>query len=173
VEALDGDGPRVRHSVNRADAELFIIRELALIDQRQFDQWLDLFAPDCLYWLPISDGDPAVEPSLIYDDKQRLQERIYRITASPPAQQPASRTLHNVSNVDVLETAAGLVQVSCNLTVFELRPGDPLQVGLGEQRVFAAKAEYHLMPEPECRIKLKKVWLLDRDEPLYNLTFLF
>jgi p-cumate 2,3-dioxygenase subunit beta len=173
VEALDGYRRSTRHGVNRAEAELFIVRELALIDQRRFDEWLDLFTPDCLYWLPISEGDPAVEPSLIYDDKQRLLERIYRITVAPPAQQPASRTMHNVSNVDFQETATDLVKVSCNLMVFELRPGDSLQVGLGEQRVFAARAEYHLVPEPECRIKLKKVWLLNRDEPLYNLTFLF
>lgn len=159
--------------MTREDAELFIIRELRLIDDRRFEEWLALFTPDCLYWLPITDGDPAVEPSLIYDDKQRLEERIFRLTASPPAQQPASRTVHNVSNVDLVEVGSDLVQVACNLTVFELRPGDPLQVGLAEQRVFAARAEYHLVPQPECRIKLKKVWLLNRDEPLYNLTFLF
>jgi len=162
-----------RTGVNRADAELFIIRELRLIDERRFDEWLALFTPDCLYWLPISDGDPAIEPSLIYDDHQRLQERIYRIAVAPPAQQPASRTLHNLSNVDVMEPGPDLVRVTCNLTVFELRPGDPLQVGLAIQRVFAARAEYHLVSRSEFHIKLKKVWLLNRDEPLYNLTFLF
>ncbi|HVA23556.1 MAG TPA: aromatic-ring-hydroxylating dioxygenase subunit beta [Chloroflexota bacterium] len=159
--------------MTRAEAELFIIRELRLIDERRFDDWLALFAPDCLYWLPIVEGDPAVEPSLVYDDLQRLKERIFRITASPPAQEPGSRTLHNVSNVDVVEAGEGGVTVLCNLTVFELRPGDPIQVGLAVQRVFAANAEYHLVNGPGWRIQLRKVWLLNRDEPLYNLTFLF
>lgn len=159
--------------MNRADAELFIVRELRLLDERRFEEWLALFTPDCLYWLPISDGDPAVEPSLVYDDNQRMHERVYRVTAAPPAQSPASRTVHNVSNVDVLEAGPELVKVACNLTVFELRPGDPSQVGLATQRVFAGRGEYHLVPEPECRIRLKKVWLLNRDEPLYNVTFLF
>ena len=159
--------------MTRDEAELLIIRELRLIDERRFDQWLALFTPDCLYWLPIVEADPALEPSLIYDDLKRLKERIYRITASPPAQEPASRTLHTVSNVDVVEGGEGGVRVLCNLTVFELRPGDPIQVGLAVQRVFAANAEYQLVDGPQWRIRLKKVWLLNRDEPLYNLTFLF
>jgi len=159
--------------MTRAEAELFIIRELRLIDERRFDEWLALFTPDCLYWLPIVEADPALEPSLVYDDLKRLKERVYRITASPPAQQPGSRTLHNVSNVDVVEAGEDGGRVLCNLTVFELRPGDPIQVGLAVQRVFAANAEYHLVDGPQWRIRLKKVWLLNRDEPLYNLTFLF
>jgi len=159
--------------MTRAEAELFIIRELRFIDERHFDDWLALFTPDCLYWLPIIESDPAVEPSLIYDDRKRLEERIFRLTAFPPAQEPGSRTVHNVSNVDVLEATGSQLTALCNLTVFELRPGDPVQVGLADQRVFAAKAEYHLVGGPDWHIRLKKVWLLNRNEPLYNLTFLF
>jgi len=156
--------------MTREEAEEFLIAEARLIDERRFDEWLRLFAPDCLYWLPITDGDPEREPSLIYDDRARLQERVYRITETfAPAQAPASRTLHNVSNVAVHDQN-GTTEVLCNLTIFEFRPGDPSQVGLGVQRVFAARAEYLL---EGGLIKRKKVWLLDRDAPHYNLTFIF
>ena len=131
MEAVHGRQPyhqrragMTRAGMTRAGAELFIVRELRLIDERRFDEWLALFTPDCLYWLPIVEGDPAVEPSLVYDDFKRLKERLYRITASPPAQAPGSRTLHNVSNVDVVE-AGDMTRVACNLTVFELRPAIP------------------------------------------------
>lgn len=150
------------------EAERFLIRECRLIDERRFDEWLTLFTLDCRYWLPISDGDPDVEPSLIYDDYTRMKERVFRLmNTHAPSQEPPSRTLHNVSNVEVQDST----RVLANLTIFEFRPGDPSQVGLGVQRVFAAKAEYVLTED--WHIKRKKVWLLDRDAPHYNLTFIF
>ena len=132
-----------------AEAEQFVIHECRLIDERRFDEWLALFAEDALYWLP------------------RLRERIFRLTETrAPSQDPPSRTLHNVSNVSVSGDVA-----RCNLTIFEYRPGDLSQVGLGRQRVFPASAEYAFTPEG--LIRLKKVWLLTRDAPQYNLTFIF
>ncbi len=155
--------------MDREEAAEFLINEARLIDERRFDEWLDLFAPDCLYWLPITDGDPDREPSLIYDDHARLRERAFRITeTSAPAQSPPARTLHNVSNVQAFQEGEA-TKVLCNQTIFEFRPGDPSQVGLGVQRVFAARVEYRL---EKGLIKLKKVWLLDRDAPHYNLTFI-
>jgi len=160
--------------ITRDEAERFLIREARLIDERQFEEWLALFTPDCLYWLPITDGDPNMEPSLIYDDFARMQERVFRITSTQaPSQSPASRTLHMISNVDVLGEAEGGVRLNANQAIFEFRPGDPSQVGLGVQRVYAASAQYLLVGGPEWRIKLKKLWLLDRDAPHYNLTFVF
>ncbi|HEY8695605.1 MAG TPA: aromatic-ring-hydroxylating dioxygenase subunit beta [Chloroflexota bacterium] len=155
--------------ISREQAELLLMEEARLIDERRFDEWLALFTPDCRYWLPITDGDPEAEPSLIYDDFTRMQERVFRLVHThPPSQEPPSRTLHNVSNVQVLDG-----KVTAHLTIFEFRPGDPSQVGLGAQRVFAGSAEYVLTGGPRWRIKLKKVWLLNRDAPHYNLTFIF
>jgi 3-phenylpropionate/cinnamic acid dioxygenase small subunit len=154
--------------VTREQAEQLVIRECRLIDERRFEEWLTLFTSDCRYWLPITDADPEVEPSLIYDDFTRMQERVYRLTNTrPPSQEPASRTLHTVSNVEVEDGG----RILANLTIFEFRPGDPSQVGLGVQRVFAGRAEYLLAEDG--RIRLKKLWLLDRDAPHYNLTFIF
>jgi benzoate/toluate 1,2-dioxygenase subunit beta len=160
----------VSTGITRDEAERLLIRECRLIDERRFDEWLALFSPDCRYWLPLTDGDPDFEPSLVYDDYIRMQERVFRLANThAPSQEPAARTLHNVSNVEVV----GEAEVTANLTIFEFRPGDPSQVGLGTQRVFAARAEYVVIGGPEWRIKLKKVWLLDRDAPHYNLTFIF
>ena len=170
MAALDGGefGSQGRCArVSPAEAEQLLIRECRLIDERRFEEWLAMFSPDCRYWLPITEGDPDVEPSLIYDDYARMQERVFRLTQTrPPSQTPSSRTLHNVSNVEVDGP-----RIRANLTIFEFRPGDPSQVGLGVQRVFAGHVEYQLAEDG--RIKLKKVWLLDRDAPHYNLTFIF
>ena len=40
------------------DQELidFVIREARLIDQQRFEEWLDLFAEDGIYWMPLEWG---------------------------------------------------------------------------------------------------------------------
>jgi benzoate/toluate 1,2-dioxygenase beta subunit len=164
-------------AMTRDEAERLLIEEARLVDDGEFDQWLALFTDDCLYWLPTIDGDPNVEPSLIYDDRTRLAERVFRITETRAhAQDPLSRTLHNVTNVAVTNVESGTAQVRCNLMVVELRPGDAFQLGIGQQRILAGRVEYLFVheaaSEPKWRIKQKKVSLIDRDQPLYNLTFI-
>ena len=79
--------------MTRAEAEALLYREARLLDERRFDEWLAMFANDCLYWIPTAEEDPATEPSLIYDDRARLVERVYRLTETKAyAQRPRSRT---------------------------------------------------------------------------------
>ncbi|MDB5729140.1 MAG: Small subunit naph/bph dioxygenase [Noviherbaspirillum sp.] len=162
--------------MTREEAEVFLIEEARLLDENQFQQWLELFTDDCLYWLPTVDGDPDFEPSLIYDDHARLEERVYRITRTRAhAQDPVSRTLHNIANVAVADADEGQVRVHCNLMLIELRPGDLSQLGLGQQRMLAGRAEYLLTRTGDgngWRIRQKKVNLINRDLPLYNITFI-
>ena len=60
------------------DQELidFVIREARLIDQHRFDEWLDLFADDGIYWMPLEWGqtDPRLTTSLMYEDKLLLHD---------------------------------------------------------------------------------------------------
>ena len=37
------------------DQELidFVVREARLIDQQRFDEWLDMYADDAFYWMPL------------------------------------------------------------------------------------------------------------------------
>lgn len=169
--------PSAAPMMNRDEAETLLIEEARLLDECHFEQWLALFADDCLYWLPTVDGDPDIEPSIIYDDHERLQERVFRITQTRAhAQDPLSRTLHNISNVAVVNAGREEVRVLCNLLVIELRPGDISQLGLGQQRMLAGRAEYLFVQGapggPRWRIKQKKVSLINRDLPLYNITFI-
>jgi 3-phenylpropionate/cinnamic acid dioxygenase small subunit len=41
-----------------SDQELidFVLREARLIDQQRFDEWLDLFSEDGIYWMPLEWG---------------------------------------------------------------------------------------------------------------------
>ena len=162
--------------LDRAAAEDLLFEEARRIDEGDLDGWLELFTEDAIYWVPSAVEDPDFEPSLIYDTRPRMEERVYRLTRTPAhAQTPASWTVRTVTNVQVLgEQADGSTAVRCNVVIHELRPGDPGQVGLGAPRTVAGACDYHLRRQADGSwlIGQKKVRLLSRELPLYNLTFL-
>jgi 3-phenylpropionate/cinnamic acid dioxygenase small subunit len=159
--------------LDRLQAEAFLFHEARLLDERRLDEWLSLFTDDGLYWLPIMDDGSELEPSIIHDDRARLEERIFRLNETRAyAQEPPSRTQHNISNVEVLEHSGPGVRVLCNLTLFEVRIGDASQPDLGRPQVLAGRCEYLLTGTDSPRIARKKVMLLTRDLPLPNLSFI-
>jgi 3-phenylpropionate/cinnamic acid dioxygenase small subunit len=169
---------QVRATLTRAEAEEFIYREARLLDTLRLEEWLTLFTDDGLYWLPIHDGeqrDAADTVSIVYDDGDRREERVYRTLHTPVLDQnPRSRTVHMVGNVEVGDVdERGDVRVLCSQFIAEMRAGGQHQVGLNQTRMFAARGEYRLRDTPGgWRISLKKLVLVDADQPLYNLTFL-
>lgn len=88
----------------------FLFHEARLIDEHRYDEWLALWTDDCLYWVPCNsdDADPARQAMIIYDNRARLDERVYRLTSGAAwAQQPRSRTRRLISNVEVREIDGG------------------------------------------------------------------
>lgn len=155
------------------DVQELLHLEARLLDEGRFDEWLDLFTDDALYWLPIAADGPR-EPSIIKDSKAGMEERVFRLTKTlAHAQNPPSRTQHDITNIEVQETADGVLEVFCNQTVHELRPGDTFHVGLATPRMFAARCRYLVVPGERWRIREKVCRLIDREYPMYNLTFLF
>lgn len=151
----------------RERVEEFLFYEAKLIDEHLYDEWLGLWTEDGLYWVPCNtdDADPARQAMIIYDNRARLGERIYRLTSGAAwAQQPRSRTRRLISNVEVRPNDGGYV-VESNCIIAELRRS--------RQDIFAARMLHTLRPVGESfQIALKKVLLLNNDEPIDNLTFL-
>jgi 3-phenylpropionate/cinnamic acid dioxygenase small subunit len=158
------------------EAQQLLVAEARMLDDRRFDEWETLFTDDGTYWLPIDpDREAAGAISIIYDDRRRLHERVYRLTQTPVLDQnPHSRTVHLVSNVEVEPGAAnGDATVRCNQLITEMRPGGPGQSGLNAPRWFAARCEYRLRRvDGAWRIVQKKVMFLNSNEPHYNLSFI-
>ncbi|WCT74353.1 aromatic-ring-hydroxylating dioxygenase subunit beta [Sphingomonas naphthae] len=83
-----------------------IYREADLLDRRQWQDWLALYAPDCTYWAPSwidedrMSADPMREISLIYyAGREGLEDRVQRITSGRSlASDPLPRTIHAISN---------------------------------------------------------------------------
>lgn len=166
--------PDVAGLVRLALAQELLHREVRLLDDGLLDQWLELFTDDARYRLPITGlGDPG-EPSIIDDTRAGMEERVFRLTKTlAHAQNPPSRTQHDVTNIEVQELADGLLEVLCHQTVHEVRRGDVFHIGLAEPRAFAARCRYVVVPGPAWRIREKTCWLLNRESPIYNLTFVF
>lgn len=163
-------------ALTRADAEAFLYREARLLDERRYDDWLKLFVADGLYWVPVEDdADPYAKVSLIHDDGLRREERVFRLLRTRAhSQDPASRTQHFVSNVEV-ENGSGDARVFSSQLIYEIRAqgGNYRHLELGEQRAIAARCEHVLRAEGgEWRIALKRMLLLNRDVPIGNLTFI-
>lgn len=159
-------------TLTTGQAQELLFLEARLLDERRFEDWLDLFSEDCLYWLPVL--DVVGEPSLIHDDRNAMEERVFRLLSTTVhAQTPVSRTQHDISNIEIENEGSGLAVIRCNQVVHEVRVGAPGQMGLGELRSVPARCTYRVIWEDGWKLKEKKCLLLQRDLPLYNLTFIF
>jgi 3-phenylpropionate/cinnamic acid dioxygenase small subunit len=154
-----------------AEVSALLFHEAELLDDRRFDEWLELFTEDAVYWIPQSpDTDPRHDVQLLLDDRRRMHERVLRLSSGfAYSQDPASRTVHLVGNVVVLSGPgdAGELVVSSVQTTTEVRRG--------RQMVYTARVRHTLVPDGDGggrRIARKEVRLANGDLPLGNVTFL-
>ena len=109
-------------SVDLRSVERFLYREARLLDDREWDEWLTLYAPGVVYWMPAWDDDdrltedPHSQISLIYyPNRDGLEDRVFRIkTERSGASTPEPRTSHTVSNVEVIEDRGDAIDVRYN-----------------------------------------------------------
>ncbi len=139
-------------------------REARLLDERRFNAWLDLYVPECLYWVPgTPGGDPRREIAVAFDDRRQLEGRVYRLgTGYAWSQIPPSRTARLVANVEVFGTArADEHMVRSNVLISEHRAG--------ETRVLAGSYAHRLVRHDGAwKIAVKQVNLLECDRSLRN-----
>ncbi len=96
----------IDNDLKRDVAEL-IYREATLLDRRRWEEWLDLYTEDAVYWVPswANEEETVTEPetqlNLIYlENRGRLEDRIFRIESRDSyASMPLERTVHVVGNV--------------------------------------------------------------------------
>jgi len=99
----------------------FLYTEAEILDERQYDEWLDLLADDIRYWMPIRRnvkyGDTTREFTRETDDinwfdegKDTLIRRVRQVqTGIHWAEEPRSRITHMVSNVQLLTATSDAV----------------------------------------------------------------
>ena len=100
----------------------FLYREARLLDDREWDQWLELYDANVEYWMPSWDDDdrPTQDPqsqiSLIYyPNRNGLEDRVFRIkTERSSASMPETRINHMLTNVEVLAERSDGVDIRYN-----------------------------------------------------------
>lgn len=155
----------VHDSDIREGIRALLEREARLLDRHAYRDWLALYVPECIYWVPGTPqgGDPRREVAIMFDDRRRLEDRVYRLaTGAAWSQEPRSRTVHFVSNVEVFAVNAdGLLMARSNLLVTEHRAG--------ETRTLAGWCAHRLQKSGEgWRILVKQVNLIECDQNLRN-----
>jgi len=155
--------------VSRPDVDQLLVREAWLLDHQRLDEWLGLFTDDAVYWVPLQmdQAEPFTTASLIYDDRRLLEIRVRQ--AQHPrahARVPAPRTVHQVTNVQVVADDGRELTVTSSLVMIEYRKE--------RQRVWGGLVEHRLRrTDAGLRIAAKRVDLVNSESELCGIACLF
>jgi benzoate/toluate 1,2-dioxygenase subunit beta len=136
------------------EVEQLLYRQADFLDSKRWQDWIDLFADDGVYWVP---ADPAHQhwdgvPSIFAEDKNLMNVRMKRVL-HPDAwsQRPLWGTNHVVSNVVIHNSSSKDELVArSRFHMLELRRDDV--------RHFAGAYTHHLQKTKDgYRIKLQRV----------------
>ena len=123
------------------EVEQFLYREVRLLDERRFHEWLELLTDDIRYWMgnranryPKSskaiaildparydEGDLAKEDELaiLDEDKSTLNARVARLdTGMAWAEDPPSRTRHLIGNLEATPLPGGEAEARTAFLVY-------------------------------------------------------
>ena len=132
------------------EIEQFLLAEADLLDERRFDEWLDLFTDDLRYFMPIVSNVKFGEEDREYsrekrdsawmdEGKETLGQRIRQIkTGIHWAEEPKSRASHLVTNVRVVGADPDAerpeaVRTRCRFLVYRNRQDDEVDVLVGKR----------------------------------------
>lgn len=105
--------------------EQFLFLEARLLDERRFAQWLALWSPEGMYWIPREHGQasPCDHISIAWEDAMLREVRVGRLLhARNWSQLPPTRTARLIGNVMIDgETAAGDLVVHSSFQLSEWR----------------------------------------------------
>jgi len=172
--SVDLAGLLVRHEVQD-----FLYREAELLDERRYEEWLDLFTEDAHYFMPMRRNVPHDEPEREFtragadvnwfdEGKDTLARRVAQIrTGIHWAEEPLSRICHMVSNVQVLHASYTEVGVKSRFLIYRNRVETETDVLVGKREDLLRRVDGGFKIARR-RIVLDQSVLLAK-----NLTFFF
>ena len=146
----------------------FVHDEAWMLDQGQYQDWLSLWLPEAIYWMPLNwnQQDPVNETSLLYEDNFMLRLRVERLHGARTFSQKPKSRCHHVLNRPRVETltddAAGVVT---QMHYVETR--------LDDQMLLALTVRHQLrLVDGAIRIAGKRVDILNCDAAFGNIQLL-
>ena len=165
--------PNLQHEV-----EQFLYREVRMLAEGRFEEWLDLFTEDSRYLMPIRETTATREDSErgegflphVDDDKDFMRARVQRLRHRlAHAEQPPSRLRYFISNIEVEDMdggADGELDVRCNLMVYQSRLERT-------EKIFVGRREDRLRPENGSYRIANRVVVLDQSLLPRSITIFF
>lgn len=174
----------IAHLLLKEEIQEFLFQEAELLDERKFEEWLDLLTDDIRYWMPMRrnvkfgelDREFTREGQDInwFDEgRDTLERRVKQIlTGVHWAEEPLSRICHFVTNVQLLNVTPSAsdpteVSVKCRFLVYRNRVQTETDFLIGKREDTLRKVE------GAWKIARRKI-ILDQNVLLAkNLTFFF
>ncbi len=157
----------------------FLYAEAELLDERHFDEWLDLFTEDAQYWMPMRQNVQFGEQhrenssntqgiSWFDEGKVTLKSRVDQIkTGQHWAEEPLSRVCHMVSNVQIIDETPPEITVKSRMLVYRNRLQDETDFFVGKRQDVLRKVD------GQWKIAKRKI-ILDQNVLLAkNITIFF
>ncbi len=159
--------------------EKFLYREAELLDDRRYNDWIELIAEDIHYHMPVrrnvkfgeqhrENSDSESEISWFDEGKRTLAGRVRQInTGLHWAEEPFSRVRHLITNIQVGEIDGDEVPVRSNFYCWTNRLRD-------EVNVFVGTRQDVLRRDPDTEWKIaKRLILLDQNVLLSKVITTF
>jgi 3-phenylpropionate/cinnamic acid dioxygenase small subunit len=178
------EAPDLARLLLKQEVEEFYYREAELLDERRYDEWLDLFTEDARYWMPMRRNVPhdarereftreGLDVNWFDEGKETLTRRVRQIqTGVHWAEEPTSRVCHIVANIQILDArpagpTPSAIDAKSRFLVYRNRVET-------ETDFFVGKREDHLLrANGHWRIARRKI-VLDQNVLLAkNLTLFF
>jgi 3-phenylpropionate/cinnamic acid dioxygenase small subunit len=157
-------------SVTRDHIIDFIYEEARMLDEGRYNEWLDLWIPEGMYWMPLDykQTDPDLVTSLLYEDDFMRRLRVERLNGERTfSQKPKSRCSHVIQRpfIDKFDTDTGEFETNTSMHYVETR--------LDEQFLLAITATHELkLIDGKLRIANKRLDLLNSDAAFGNIQLL-
>ena len=148
----------------REEVEDLLYRQAALLDARRWQEWIDLFTEDGIYWMPVlpNQNDWISEPSIFAEDRMMMEIRMGRLThPNAWSQAPMWGTNHLVGNVMVESAGTGRDQDIVVYSRFQM-----MELRRDAVRHFGGTYRHRLVRTGQgLRIKLQRVDLMNGQAP--------
>ncbi len=168
----------------KQDVETFLYHEANLLDDRRYEEWLDLLTDDVRYWVPmrrnVKFGELEREFTREGQDinwfdegKPTLTQRVRQIlTGVHWAEEPLSRLSHLVTNVEILDASptpadAEEVSLRCRFIIYRNRVETETDLLVGRREDSLRRVD------GEWQIAKRQVFLDQNVLLAKNLTFFF
>jgi 3-phenylpropionate/cinnamic acid dioxygenase small subunit len=164
--------------------EEFLYQEAELLDERRYEEWLELLADDVRYWMPmrrnVRFGElereftrEGLDINWFDEGKDTLTQRVQQIlTGVHWAEEPLSRICHMISNIQLLHVRPSVLEpaevaVKCRFLIYRNRVQTETDILVGKREDVLRRVDGH------WKIAQRKV-ILDQNVLLAkNLTFFF